>query len=101
MDQSTRRTVTFDDNLISNQPIHTSNLNFRLSNRDSLSNDQREKEIATNSDQTNITTQNLNDLLSGEEYIPGGFSNLDQELEEELMNDFDDDFDDQITRRSR
>ncbi|CAF3788881.1 unnamed protein product, partial [Adineta steineri] len=104
MDQSTRRTVTFDDNLISNQPIHTSNLNFRLSN------DQREKEIATNphlqntvtnSDQTNTTTQDLNDLLSGEEYIPGGFSNLDQELEEELMNDFDDDFDDQITRRSR
>ncbi|CAF3769661.1 unnamed protein product [Adineta steineri] len=104
MDQSTRRTVTFDDNLISNRPIHTSNLTFRLSN------DQREKEIATiphlqdtatNSDQTNITTQDLNNLLSGEEYIPGGFSNLDQELEEELMNDFDDDFDDQITRRSR
>ncbi|CAF1178139.1 unnamed protein product [Adineta steineri] len=73
MDQSTRRAVTFDDNLISHRPIHAPNLNFRLSN------DQREKEIATipylqntvtNSDQTNITTQDLNDLIELQQTIP-------------------------------
>lgn len=36
-----------------------------------------------------------------DEYIPGGFANLDQDLEEELLNDFDDEFDSTNIRRSQ
>jgi hypothetical protein len=39
--------------------------------------------------------------LSEDEYIPGGFANLDHELEEELLNDFADEFDEQTTRSNR
>jgi len=39
--------------------------------------------------------------LAEDEYIPGGFANLDRELEEELLNDFTDEFDDQTTRRNQ
>lgn len=39
--------------------------------------------------------------LSENEYIPGGFANLDDELEQELLHDFDDEFDDQTARRDR
>ena len=39
--------------------------------------------------------------LSEDEYIPGGFASLDQELEEELLNDFADEFDEQTIRRNQ
>lgn len=39
--------------------------------------------------------------ISEEEYIPGGFANLDRELEEEFLNNFADDIDDETKRRTR
>ncbi|CAF0891715.1 unnamed protein product [Rotaria sordida] len=114
-EQHARRTVTFDDDnapsqSISNRPIRTSYVNFRLPNHDSISNDQQETELPNNrqpldtavaSGTISLPTQDLNHLLSEDEYIPGGFANLDHELEEEFLNDFADEFDDETTRRNR
>ena len=48
------------------------------------------------SELTNCTIQE-----AGDEYIPGGFVNLDADLEKELLNDFVDEFDEQTTRRKQ
>ncbi|CAF3364498.1 unnamed protein product [Rotaria sp. Silwood1] len=114
-EQHARRTVTFDDDTalfqsISNRPIRTSYVNFRLPNHGLISNDQQEAESSNNrhsldndigSGTINLTTPDLTQLLSKDEYIPGGFANLDHELEEEFLNDFADEFDDETTRRNR
>ena len=39
--------------------------------------------------------------LADDEYIPGGFANLDHELEKELLNDFVDEFDELTIRRKQ
>ncbi|CAF2848040.1 unnamed protein product [Rotaria sp. Silwood2] len=114
-EQHARRTVTFDDDKassrsISNQPIRTSYINFRLPYHNSIPNNQQETELSNNrhsfdigvgSDSLRLTRQDLTNLFSEAEYIPGGFVNLDHELEEELLNDFADEFDDETTRRNR
>ncbi|UJR27655.1 hypothetical protein I4U23_008936 [Adineta vaga] len=114
-EQHTRRTVTFDDDhsfvpSILNLPIHTTNITSRLSNRDPILNEEQQEDminrvrssnIPNESDQINVITQDLSNLATEDEYIPGGFVNLDQDLEEELLNDFDDEFDDGNIRRSR
>ena len=39
--------------------------------------------------------------LVEDEYIPGGFVNLDEDLEEELLNDFDEELDSTTIRRNQ
>jgi hypothetical protein len=69
----TRRTVTFDDDQIPFQSIRTSNVNFRLSTRNSIPNDQQDKESIKTphssdtivaSGQMSLTAQDLNNLVS-------------------------------------
>ncbi len=77
-EQHTRRTVTFDDDQIPFQPIRTSNVNFRLSNRDSIPNNQQDKEpvktpnssdTIVGSGQMSLTAQDLNNLVSNITYL--------------------------------
>ncbi len=82
-EQNARRTVTFDDiqtpsHSISNRSIRTSYENLRLSNHDFIPDNQQEKESVNtshlsetviNSGQMNLTTQDLNDLVSTKDLI--------------------------------
>ncbi|CAF4544899.1 unnamed protein product, partial [Rotaria socialis] len=114
-EQHARRTVKFDDDKspskqTSNRPISTFNVNFRSPNRNSIPNDSQEAESSNNQhildagihlNQTNLTAQDIKALIAEDEYVPGGFANLERELEEELLNDFVDEFDEEKTRRNR
>ncbi|CAF0801787.1 unnamed protein product [Adineta ricciae] len=101
VEQHTRRTVTFDDD------YHQSFLSS--TRRDSISNGQQKERnssshlsnIPVESDQTNSFVQDTDNLLVEDEYIPGGFVNLDEDLEEELLNDFDEELDSTIIRRNQ
>ncbi|CAF0766338.1 unnamed protein product [Adineta ricciae] len=100
VEQHTRRTVTFDDD------YHQS---FLSSTHNSISNGQQKERnsllhlsnIPVESDQMNSFVQDLDNLLVEDEYIPGGFINLDEDLEEELLNDFDEELDSTTNRRKQ
>lgn len=128
-EQHTYRTMTFNEDkntshFVLNRSIPTLHKNFQLSDHESISNDQQKKEsidpphssdTVIDFNQMNFTVHDLNNLVcnkfllikyfflkfSGEEYIPGGFANLDHELEQELLTNFTDEIDDQTIRHNQ